>query len=272
VLERFRPYWLHAYVMVFTALGLLADGRVSSLWQQDVLGVLSFTVLFLLALKAPPALRVQVWLCVCVATGYEVFASLIWGIYHYRMHNVPLYVPAGHGIVYLFGLLAVQTPLIQRHGRRVAYAVLGAATAWAMLGVTALPAFSGRIDVQGAMWLPYLAWFLLRSPRWPVFAAIFVIVAELEICGTAFGDWYWVPYAPWTNIPSGNPPSVVAGGYCIIDATVLGLMWAYRVGLNTIITRIATTRIPRMGPRARLLLARRLNSAEAVSPASANLI
>jgi hypothetical protein len=272
VLERFRPYWLHAYVMVFTALGLFADSRVSSLWQQDVLGVLSFTVLFLVALKAPPALRVQVWICVCVATGYEVFGSLIWGIYHYRMHNVPLYVPAGHGIVYLFGLLAVQTPLIQRHGRKVAYGVLGAATAWAVLGVTALPAFSGRIDVQGAMWLPYLAWFLLRSPRWPVFAAIFVIVAELEIFGTAFGDWYWVPYAPWTHIPSGNPPSVVAGGYCIIDATVLGLMWVYRVGLNTIITRIARTRIPRMGPRARLLLARRMNSAEEVAPASASLI
>jgi hypothetical protein len=35
--------------------------------------------------------------------------------------------------------------------------------------------------------------------------------------------------APWTHIPSGNPPSVIAGGYCVIDASVLlvmrGLTW-----------------------------------------------
>jgi len=271
VLERFKPYWLHAYVMVFTALGLFGDSRITSLWQQDLLGLLSFAALFLAALKVPPALRVQVWICVGVATGYEVFGSLIWGIYHYRMHNLPLYVPAGHGIVYLFGLLAAQTPLIQRHGRRVAYTVLGAATAWAMLGVTVMPAFTGRVDVQGAMWLPYLAWFLLRSPRWPVFAAIFVIVAELEICGTAFGDWYWVPYAPWTHIPSGNPPSVVAGGYCVIDATVLVLTWAYRVGLNTIITRIKATPTPVPMPKIIARLSRRMYSEEVMSPETASL-
>ena len=272
MLERFKPYWLHAYLLVYTALGLFADSRVSALWQQDVLGVMTFAVLLLASMKAPPGLRTQAWICVGVATCFEIFGSLIWGVYHYRMHNLPLYVPAGHGIVYLFGLLAVQLPVIQRHGRRAAYAVLGAATAWALLGVTALPSVTGRVDVQGTMFLPILAWFLLRSPRWPVFAAVFFIVAELEICGTAFGDWYWMAMAPWTHVPSGNPPSVIAGGYCVIDSTVLVVMWLYRAGLNTIITRIARTTIPRIGPRARLLLARRIKSAEAVSPASANLI
>ena len=258
--------------MIFTALGLYADGKVTSVWQQDGLGVLGFTALFLLSLKAAPALRVQAWLCVVIATGYEVFASLVWGIYHYRMHNVPLYVPAGHGIVYLFGLLAVQTPLVRRHGRKVAYAVLAVASTWAALGLTVFPAFTGRLDVQGAVLLPVLAWFLLRSPRWPVFAGVFVIVAELEICGTSFGDWTWMANAPWTHIASGNPPSVVAGGYCLIDSTVLALLWLYRAGLNTIITRIRTTSSPNSGPITRLLFARRVNSAEVVSPASANLI
>lgn len=267
-----QPYWLHAYLLVFTALGLLADSRTTSVWQQDLLSVLSYTVLLLASLKAPPALRVQVWICVGVATGYEIFGSLIWGVYHYRFHNLPFYVPAGHGTVYLFGLLAVQTPLIQRYGRRVAYVVLGAATGWALVGVTALPLISGRTDIQGALCLPVLAWFLLRSPRWPVFAAIFVIVAELEICGTSFGNWYWMPVAPWTHIPSGNPPSVIAAGYCLIDSTVLAVVWSYRFGLKTIITRMITTSSPRIGPSIRLLLARRVNSDEEVSPVSANLI
>lgn len=270
-----QPYWLHAYLLVFTFTGLFADSRVTAIWQQDVLGGLSFTALFLAALKVPKEQRLQVWTCVAIATGYEIFGSLIWGIYRYRYHNLPLYVPAGHGIVYLFGLLAIGTPVIQRHGRRVAYAVLAAATAWALLGVAVLPHATGRVDVQGALWLPYFAYFLLRSPRWPVFAAIFVIVSELEICGTSFGDWYWMPNAPWTHLPSGNPPSVVAGGYCVIDATVLGALWLarnYRVGLKTIMITITTTTRPRIGPIARLLFARRWNSADSVLPESASLI
>jgi hypothetical protein len=272
---RLRPYGLQAYLLVFTAVGLFADSRVTGLWQQYLLGALSFTVLYLAALKAPREQRLQVWICVAVATGYEVFGSLVWGIYHYRFHNLPLYVPAGHGIVYLFGLLALQMPLVARHGRRIAYLVLVAAGTWALLGLTVLPMITGRIDLQGALWLPYFAYFLLRSPRWPVFAAIFIIVSELEICGTSFGNWYWMPVAPWTHIPSGNPPSVVAGGYCVIDASVLSVLWLsrnYRVGLNTIITRIKATNAPKVAPSARFRLISLESAGELVSPASTSLI
>ena len=226
--RRLKPYWLHVYLLVYTPLGLLADSRVTAQWQQWLLGVLTFTVLYLAALKTPKEYRLQIWTCVFVATGFEIVGSLVWGVYRYRLHNLPLFVPAGHGIVYLFGLMAAQTPLVQRHGRRFAYAVLAAASTWAVAGLTVLPALTGRVDLQGALCLPVFAFFLLRSPRWPLFAAIFLIVSELEICGTSFGNWYWMPVAPWTHIPSGNPPSVIAGGYCVIDASVLLALRAYR--------------------------------------------
>ncbi len=272
MVTRFKPYWLKIYLLVYTPLGLLADSRVTAQWQQYLLGCLTFTVLYLAAFKAPKEQRVQVWTCVAVATCFEVFGSLVWGVYRYRLHNLPLFVPPGHGIVYLFGLLAAQTPVVRRHGRRVAYAVLAGAGTWAVLGLTALPLVTGRFDVQGALCLPVFAYFLLRSPRWPLFAAIFIIVSELEIFGTSFGNWYWMAVAPWTHIPSGNPPSVIAGGYCVIDGSVLAVLWAYRVGLNTIITRIRMARNPRMGPSTALLRESRSNSAEVVSPVSTNLI
>ena len=260
-----QPYWLHAYLLTYIPLGLFADSKVTALWQQYLLGFLTFLVLYLAALKAPRDQRAQVWTCVAVATCFEVFGSLVWGVYRYRMHNLPLFVPPGHGIVYLFGLLAAQTPVVQRHGRRVAYAVLAVAGAWAALGLTVLPIATGRIDVQGALCLPVFAYFLLRSPRWPLFAAIFVIVSVLEISGTTFGNWYWLPVAPWTHIPSGNPPSAIAGGYGVIDGSVLLVMWfSYRLGLNTIITRITSTMIPRPGPNLRLRPAKRAYSGEEV--------
>ena len=226
MLNRLKPYWLHAYLLTYTPLLLLADSRITALWQQWGLGALTFAVLYLCALKAPKEQRLQVWTCVIVATGFEIFGSLVWGVYRYRLHNVPLFVPPGHGLVYLFGLLAARTPVVIQYGKRVAHVVLAGATTWAVLGLTLLPVITGRVDLQGAMCLPVFAYFVLRSPRWPLFAAIFIATGELEIFGTAFGNWAWLPVAPWTHIPSGNPPSVIAGGYCVIDATVLLAMRA----------------------------------------------
>lgn len=270
LIARARPYWLHAYLLTYTPVLLLADSRITALWQQWALGAMTFLVLYLAALKAPKEQRLQIWMCVGVATGFEIFGSLIWGLYRYRLHNVPLFVPPGHGLVYLFGLLAMTTPVVKEHGKRVAHVILALASAWAIAGLTVLPSITGRIDLQGAMCLPVFAWFVLRSPRWSLFAAIFIATGELEIFGTFFGNWAWLPVAPWTHIPSGNPPSVIAGGYCVIDASVLLVLRAYRVGLNTIITRMITTSNPRVGPMIAFLRASRSNSGELVSPASSS--
>src|SRR5207253_6598642 len=154
--------------------------------------------------------------CVVVATGFEIFGSLIWGVYRYRLGNVPLYVPPGHGMVYLFGLTAHRLPVFRRYGRRVATVALAACAGYAALGVTLLPAVTHRVDVQGALCLPVLAACILFTRRYALFAAIFVAVVDLELAGTWMRDWAWQPAAPWTGVPSGNPPPAIAGGYCII--------------------------------------------------------
>jgi len=250
VLSFFKPYWLHAYVLTYLPLLLLADSHITAIWQQRLLGVLTFAALYFATLKVPKEQRLQVWICVVVATGFEIFGSLIWGVYRYRLHNVPLSVPPGHGGVYLFGLLAARTPVVMKYGRRVAHVILASAGAWALAGITLLPLMTGRFDLQGALCLPVFAWFVLRSPRWSLFAAIFIATGVLEIFGTSFGNWYWVPVAPWTHIPSGNPPSVIAGGYCVIDASVMLAMRGmaalraqvpYRWGLKTIMASITST-------------------------------
>jgi hypothetical protein len=245
VLARLKPYWLHAYLLTFLPFLLLADSRSTALWQQWTLGTLTFAVLYLATLKAPREQRLQVWICVLVATGFEIFGSLIWGVYRYRLHNLPLFVPPGHGLVYLFGLLAARLPVVLRHGRRVAYVVLGGATVWAVAGLTVLPVITGRFDVQGALCLPVFAWFVLRSPRWALFSAIFIATGALEIFGTSLGNWAWLPAAPWTHIPSGNPPSVIAGGYCVIDASVLVAMR----GLVAVRSQLAGFRRPAALPQ-----------------------
>lgn len=225
VVSRVRPYWLHIYLLVYTPLLLVADSRLPSVWPQLGLGVLTFIVLWLCTQRlAEPAARLQVWLCVAAATGFEVFGSLIWGVYHYRFANIPLYVPPGHGLVYLFGITAAGLPVFRRHGRAAALAVLAVCAAWALAGLTVLPPFTHRVDVQGALCLPVFAYLVLRSPRYALFAAIFVATTDLELAGTWAGTWTWVPVAPWDGVPSGNPPSAIAGGYSIIDGSVALIM------------------------------------------------
>ena len=213
--------------------------------RVDLQGALCLPVFAYFVLRSP---RWALFSAIFIATGeLEIFGSLIWGVYRYRLHNVPLFVPPGHGMVYLFGLLAARTPVVLRYGKRVAHVVLAGATTWAAAGLTILPVITGRVDLQGALCLPVFAYFVLRSPRWALFSAIFIATGELEIFGTSFGNWSWLPVAPWTHIPSGNPPSVIAGGYCVIDASVLlamrSLAW---VRAQPFISSVAVPKVVRL--------------------------
>src|SRR5207302_5273487 len=77
-----------------------------------------------------------------------------------------------------------------------------------------------RLDVAGALCLPIFAWCIVFTPRYAMFAAIFVATSEIELAGTMARDWTWLATAPWDHVPSGNPPSAIAGGYSIIDGSV----------------------------------------------------
>jgi hypothetical protein len=174
-----------------------------------------------------------------VATLFEVFGSLIWGGYTYRFHNIPLYVPPGHALVYVFGITAAALPFVSRHPDVFRRGVLTVAAVWAIAGVTLFPLTGHRTDVVGLTLLPLLAVCILKTRRGTMFAAIFIAVATLEIAGTLAGDWAWAAHAPWSGMASGNPPSSIAAGYAMIDGTVVlvaeaALFAAWRLRRRTV--------------------------------------
>jgi hypothetical protein len=194
---------------------LLALDHYASYPQQLALGLLTCAVLAAALTRVSLERRAQALAVVAFATIGEVIGSLIWGVYRYRLHNLPLFVPPAHGIVYLSGLaLAVA---MERHARvLVAAAAVGAAT-WGVLGLTVLP----RHDVAGALGVPVLLVFLLRSRYRAIYAGVFLVVASLELYGTAIGTWRWARTLPGLGIPDGNPPSGVASGYVWFDVMAL---------------------------------------------------
>jgi hypothetical protein len=192
---------------------LLAIDTQVGLHVQYVLGVVTWMVL-LAALRPLPALaRAQALGVVVFATIGEVTGSLIWGVYHYRLHNLPLFIPPAHGIVYLSGLALAA---LVRERIVVAVAAAGA-LGWGLAGLTVLP----RLDVAGAFGVPLLCVFLWRSRSRAVYAAVFLVVAALELYGTSIGVWRWARDLPGLGIPDGNPPSGVASGYVWFDVMAL---------------------------------------------------
>jgi hypothetical protein len=206
------PRWYIAAGPAYLVALLAIDTQVGYNGQL-VLGGLTWVVL-LAALRPLPALaRAQALGVVAFATIGEVTGSLVWGVYRYRLHNLPLFIPPAHGLVYLSGLaLATLVPV----RRIVAVAALGA-IGWGIAGLTVLP----RLDVAGALGVPLLCTVLWRSRSRSVYAGIFLVVAALELYGTSIGTWRWATELPGLGIPDGNPPSGVASGYVAFDVMAL---------------------------------------------------
>jgi hypothetical protein len=194
---------------------LLALDHYASYPEQLALGVLTWLVLAAVLTRVPAARRAQALGVVVFATLGEVTGSLIWGAYSYRLHNLPLFVPPAHGIVYLTGL-ALATALA-RYTRALVIVAATGATTWGLLGLTVLP----RRDVAGALLVPMLLLFLWRGRNRAIYAGVFLVVAALELYGTAIGTWRWARELPGLGIPDGNPPSGVASGYVWFDVMAL---------------------------------------------------
>ena len=222
-----KQYRVPAMLMAGTPLVLAMDARWPSLVVQALLGAVCTRVLVVLSRGLSLHQRQAVWVCVGVATLIELFGSVFWGVYRYRLHNVPLFVPPGHGLVYLCGLRLAVTPLFARRPRVTVRFTLAVAGAWAAFGLLISPWLLGRTDVLGAFFAIYFAYFVLRTRRAAFFAAIFFLTSWLELWGTGLGDWAWVAHAPGIGVGSGNPPSVIAGAYCVLDAIVIVLCKRY---------------------------------------------
>jgi hypothetical protein len=201
---------------VWTAGGLVVDQHVGH-GGQIGLGVFTAAVLVGLLALHPATVRLQTLGVVAIATVGEVIGSIVWGLYTYRLENLPAFVPPGHGLVYLAGL-SLATVLAARPAGLLVAASLVAAV-WGVAGVTVLPAS----DVSGTIGCTFLIAVLAWTRR-PVYAGVFMVVVALELYGTALGTWTWQATVPGLGLSQGNPPSGVASGYVVFDVLAIALV------------------------------------------------
>jgi hypothetical protein len=212
------PWRFAVLMLVVTFVGLGLD-HFASLGQQMVLAACTWFILLVACVPLTPEQRARTAVVVVVATIGEIIGSIIWGAYTYRLGNLPLFVPPGHGLVFLTGLRISQADIVRRNPRPFLTVVLALIAGWAALGLSGV---LGRYDVAGAIGCATLAVFILASKRAAsLYAGVFIAVAVLEIYGTAVGTWRWAEVVPGLGVPNGNPPSGAASGYVLFDICAL---------------------------------------------------
>ena len=198
--------------LTWVPLVLLLD-RGADIWFQRALGAGTWLLLLALLRRESPLVRAQVAVVVAFATAVEYTFSPLLEVYVYRLHNVPAFVPPGHGLVYLCALAIGRSAWVVARRRPLMTATVvvgGAYAAWGLI-------WSPRLDVLGAFWFLCLLGFLRWGRSQTLYVGAFAVVTYLELLGTWLGTWAWQTHDPTGLVAIGNPPSGAAGGYGWFD-------------------------------------------------------
>ncbi|MDM8558839.1 hypothetical protein [Candidatus Parabeggiatoa sp. HSG14] len=208
-------------LILLLTVGLLIDQTIE-FWGQTITNIVIW--LFFLGLLKTEKRTTQIGLILCViyATAGEVFLSLIWGLYEYRLYNVPLFVPPGHALLFTVGiLLAPKMP---------SWIIWVVPTVVAPYMVFAT--FNGFDTMGGVLFFLFLICLLFGKEK-KLYATMFVFSLILEIYGTWLGNWTWVYEIPWVGLTSTNPPASAGTFYCLLDLlVVLTVKQIYKKGKN----------------------------------------
>jgi hypothetical protein len=201
----------HAALMVLVlAVGLAIDVHVD-LPGQVLLSAAVWLTLFYVLPHVDRAERQALFACLAIATAGELFLSLVWGLYTYRLENIPMFVPPGHAMLLLLGMKLARN--------------MSSQTADAILAAAAVYAFAAAITGFDTFAIPLIAGiaivsFALPSHR-PLYASTFLIALALELYGTWLGNWAWSREVPVLALVTTNPPGVASAFYAVLDALVL---------------------------------------------------
>ena len=199
------------FLLTVTALAaaLVADAR-SELAAQAAIGLCLWALLSWLLGRVSAEERRALMACVLIATAGEMFLSLGWGLYTYRLGNIPLYVPPGHALMLVLGLV-----LARRMPEAAARAVIGGAA------IYALAAAAAGLDTFGVLLCLVLVGAALAMPaQRRLYASTFLLSLALELGGTWLGNWSWAREVPVLGLVTTNPPGAAGSFYCALDALV----------------------------------------------------
>lgn len=205
------------WLIVGTIVIGLAFDQHGGAYGQPAVSLVAWGVLGRLWLTSSRAHRPALVACLVYATAGEVVLSLGWGLYDYRLGNLPLFVPPGHVLLFYLG---TQVAPRLKDGAEWAIAAV------AVVVVSAL-AWTGRDTLGPFLALLVLACMTLSRSR-KLYATMLVLAMAMELWGTWLGNWAWRREVPWLGLVTANPPLAAGAFYAALDMLVVLTMDARR--------------------------------------------
>jgi hypothetical protein len=204
------------FICAVVVFGLAFDQWVP-FWGQNLTSAGLWMLLLRWIQQAGREEQITLISCVVYATLGECFLSLAWGLYDYRLHNIPAFVPPGHALLLMLGIF-----IASRLRDWIVWFVPVAATPFVLL-----LALSG-IDTLGVLLFVILLLCMIFSPSRKLYAVMFVLALAMEIYGTWLGNWAWAVDVPWLGLTTTNPPLAAGVFYCVLDFLVMATLRAWR--------------------------------------------
>ncbi len=200
---------MQAIIVATIALGLPLDAH----WArhgQAAASAAAWIVCVALWMRTPRPRRGALVACLVLATAGEAVLSLAWGLYRYRLGNIPLFVPPGHVLLFYLGTrLAERLP----DGAEWAIAAAGCAAVAAF-------AWTGH-DTMGPLLFALFLACMLVSPSRKLYATMFALSLAMEVYGTRIGNWTWAARVPGLGLTAANPPVAAGAFYAVLDLLVV---------------------------------------------------
>lgn len=200
---------LTAMVLFFDSLFVKSQGIDGQLLSN----VMATLYLLLLLPSLQPIQRIMTLVFLPVAVVGEYVFSLVFQLYIYAEISVPFYVPPGHAILFGTGLIFCDTVWAQEHTPQLRWGLLAFHLA------LIFGAIIGLGDTLTALFLIPLTYILYRSRLRLFYLVMGVLVLYVEVIGTLFGCWRWVPFPIHGLLHAVNPP--VGAFCCYVVADIL---------------------------------------------------
>ncbi len=203
-------YIMKSIIIIFLLIiGLIIDQKIEY-YGQIIINIVVWLYFFSLLKKGDRVEQFSLILCLLYATAGEIFLSLIWGLYEYRLSNVPLFIPPGHALLFTLGILLA--PKMPNWLIGIVPAIMAPYIIFAFL--------SGLDTMGGILFLIFLICMIFGKSK-KLYATMFMLSLILEIYGTTLGNWTWFQEVPLLGLSSTNPPVSAGAFYCLLDLLVI---------------------------------------------------
>ncbi|PQB07967.1 hypothetical protein BST83_13030 [Polaribacter filamentus] len=204
-------------LFIFMVVVLFFDSIYFSENVREVQNILNFLMIvgfFIMYLRAVK--RVQELMMYAVIIGFlgEYIFSKYLGMYTYRLANIPLYVPFGHAVLFARVFRFSKVSLVRKYHKSIEQFFGSIIILFASIYLLFFA------DVFGFIMTICVFLLLWKRPKDRLFFyTMYLLVAILEIGGTAFECWKWpnTAFGIFDFLPSNNPPSGISLFYFLLD-------------------------------------------------------